>query len=178
MIYVREQPRYLAIGRIIAPFGIHGEVKVEVHTGWPDRFALLKRVYIGDVAAHTVTMAEVESARLHKGYVILKLGLSSDRSAAEALRGQWLFVSREEAMPLEEGEYYLHEILGLEVWEGERYLGRVVEILEARAGANDVYVVRGERGELLLPAIRQVILKVDLAAGRMEVTVPPGLEPE
>ncbi len=177
MVQAREQPRYLAIGRITAPFGIRGEVKVEIHTGWPDRFALLKRVYIGDAAARAVTATEVESARLHQGHAILKLGLSPDRNAAEALRGQWLFVSREEAMPLEEGEYYLHDIIGLEVWEGDRHLGRVVEILEARAGANDVYVVRGDRGELLLPAVRQVILKVDLEARRMEVAVPPGLEP-
>ncbi len=177
MMCSRERPRYLAIGRITAPFGIRGEVKVEIHTGWPERFALLKHVYIGDAAAHAVMRTEVESARLHKGHAIVKLGLSPDRSAAEALRGQWLFVSREEAMPLEEGEYYLHDIIGLEVWEKGRYLGRVVEILEAKAGANDVYVVRGERGELLLPAIRQVILQVDLAAGRMEVAVPPGLEP-
>ncbi|MCS7220029.1 MAG: ribosome maturation factor RimM [Anaerolineae bacterium] len=177
MVRARAQPHYLAIGRITAPFGIRGEVKVEIHTGWPERFVQLKRVYVGDAAARVVTATEVESARLHKGHAILKLGLSPDRNAAEALRGRWLFVSREEAMPLGEGEYYLHEIIGLEVWEGDRYLGRVVEILEAKAGANDVYVVRGQRGELLLPAIRQVILHVDLEAGRMEVAVPPGLEP-
>ncbi len=172
----RIQPQYLAIGRITAPFGLRGEVKVEIHTDWPQRFALLERVYIGDEAARVMRVAQVEHVRLHKGRAILKLDISPDRTAAEELRGQWLFIPREEAMPLGEDEYYIHEIIGLEVWEGDRYLGEVVEVLETTPEANDVYVVRGERGELLLPAVQHVILKVDLEAGRMYVSVPPGLE--
>jgi 16S rRNA processing protein RimM len=170
------EPQYLAIGRITMPFGVQGEVKVAIHTGWPHRFALLEQVYIGDEAASQLQATKVERARLHKGQAILKLAACPDRDAAEVLRGQWLFVPRSEAVPTDEGEYYIYQIVGLEVWEGERHLGRVVEVLEMPAEANDVYVVRGPRGELLLPALRQVILKVDLEAGRMEVAVPPGLE--
>ncbi|HEY65102.1 MAG TPA: 16S rRNA processing protein RimM [Caldilineae bacterium] len=172
----RTEPRFLAIGRIVAPFGIRGEVKVEIHTGWPHRFALLERVYVGDEMARVVRETKVQSVRLHKGHALLKLEMCPDRNAAEELRGQWLFVSREEAMPLEEDEYYIHEILNLEVWEGERYLGRIVEVIETPEEVNDVYVVRGEHGELLVPAIRDVVLKVDLEAGRMYVSLPPGLE--
>ncbi|MCD6289217.1 MAG: 16S rRNA processing protein RimM [Anaerolineae bacterium] len=167
---------YLAIGRIVAPFGVRGEVKVEIHTAWPHRFTLLKEVYVGDEDARAVQATQVESARLHKGQAILKLALSPDRNAAERLRGRWLFVTRDKAMPLGEDEYYIHEIVGLEVWEEERYLGRVVEVIETPDEVNDVYVVRGADKELLLPAIRHVILSVDLEAGRMYVSVPPGLE--
>jgi len=170
------EPQYLAIGRITMPFGVHGEVKVEIHTGWPHRFALLERVYVGDEAANQLQATRVEHAHLHRGQAILKLAACPDRNAAEALRGRWLFVPRNEAMPLGEDEYYIHQIIGLEVWEGERHLGQVVEVLEMPAEVNDVYVVRGPRGELLLPALSHVILRVDLEAGRMEVAVPPGLE--
>lgn len=170
------RPEYLAIGRITAPFGIRGEVKVEIHTAWPDRFALLDQVYVGDAQAQAVYPLELEGSRRHRGQAILKFAAIGDRTAAETLRGQWLFVRAEQAMPLAEGEFYWHEIIGLEVWAGERYVGHVVEILETAGGANDVYVVRGERGELLLPAIRQVIRRIDVAAGRMEVEIPAGLE--
>jgi len=80
----------------------------------------------------------------------------------------------EEAAPLEEGEYYLYQIVGLATWtvEGE-YLGRVREVLTT--GANDVYVVRGPKGEVLLPAIEEVIREVDLEAGRMIVSLMEGL---
>ncbi|GAB4566455.1 MAG: ribosome maturation factor RimM [Anaerolineae bacterium] len=148
---------------------------MELHTAWPERFKRGVRLYIGDEGARETTETEVQGFRLHKGYGLLKLSTVPDRNTAETLRGQWLFVAREDAMPLGPDEYYVHQIIGLEVWEGEEYLGQVVEVLETTPEANDVYVVRGPRGELLLPAIRSVILKVDLDAGRMEVAVPPGL---
>ncbi len=176
MTKTSKRPEFLAIGRIMAPFGIRGEVKVEIHTDWPHRFALLDRVYVGDPSARALRETKIESARLHKGQALLKLAMCPDRNAAEALRDQWLFVHRSQAMPLGEDEYYIHEIVGLEVWEGERCLGRVFEVIETPAEANDVYVVRGEQGEILLPAVRHVVLKVDLEAGRMEVALPPGLE--
>jgi len=80
----------------------------------------------------------------------------------------------QDALPLEEGEYYCHQIEGLHAvtTEGER-LGRVTEVLAT--GANDVYVVRGSQGELLLPAVKDVILRVDLEAGVLVVRLPEGL---
>jgi len=154
----------------VRPWGILGEVKVEILTDWPERFALLERVYLGEEA----TPCRLERVRLHQGYALLKLAGYDDRSAAEALRGQVVQVPHEEAMPLDEGEYYVYQIEGLEVWtdEGES-LGRVVEVLFT--GSNEVYVVHGPRGEVLIPAIADVILKVDLEDRRLIVHLMDGL---
>lgn len=165
-----QPPRYLAIGRVLRPWGVRGEVKVEILTDWPERFALLEHVYLGEEAMP----CRLERVRLHQGYALLKLAGYDDRSAAEALRGQVVQVPHEEAMPLDEGEYYVYQIEGLEVWtdEGES-LGRVVEVLFT--GSNEVYVVHGPRGEVLIPAIADVVLKVDLEDRRLIVHLMDGL---
>jgi 16S rRNA processing protein RimM len=80
----------------------------------------------------------------------------------------------EEAMPLGEDEYYVYQIVGLDVWTAEgEYLGRISEVLFT--GANDVYVVQGEKGEILIPAIEDVVLEVDLDGGRLTVELMEGL---
>lgn len=165
-----QPPRYLAIGRVLRPWGVRGEVKVEILTDWPERFALLEHVYLGEEAMP----CRLERVRLHQGYALLKLAGYDDRSAAEALRDQLVQIAHEEAMPLDEGEYYVYQIEGLEVWtdEGES-LGRVVEVLFT--GSNEVYVVHGPRGEVLIPAIADVVLKVDLEGGRLVVHLMDGL---
>ncbi len=164
------EPRFLVIGKIVAPWGVKGEVKVAIETDFPERFNRLKRVYLGEKAVSCV----LEKARLHKGHALLKLGGCDDRNAAEKLRGQLVQIPIEEAMPLGEDEYYVYQIVGLDVWttEGE-HLGRVSEVLFT--GANDVYVVQGERGEVLIPAIEDVVLEVDLAGGRLIVELLEGL---
>jgi 16S rRNA processing protein RimM len=160
----------LAIGRIVRPWGVRGEVKVEILTDWPERFALLEYVYLGEEAVPY----RLERFRLHQGYALLKLAGCDDRNAAESLRGQVVQVPREKAILLDEGEYYVYQIEGLEVWtdEGE-FLGRVVEVLFT--GSNEVYVVRGLRGEVLIPAIADVVLEVDLEGGRLVVRLVDGL---
>jgi 16S rRNA processing protein RimM len=165
-----SEPRYLVVGRIVAPWGVRGEVKVTLETGFPERFKLLKRVYLGEEATSFV----LEGSRLHKGNALLKLEGFDDRDAAEKLRGQLVQIPIEEAMPLGEDEYYVYQIVGLDVWttEGE-HLGRVSEVLFT--GANDVYVVQGEKGEILIPAVEDVVLEVDLAGGRLTVELMEGL---
>ena len=163
-------PRFLIIGEVLRPQGVKGEVRVRVLTDFPERFRTLKRVYLGQA----LRSATVEGVRFHQGCALLKLAGYNDRTAAESLRGVLVQIPVEEAMPLEEGEYYFYQIVGLAVQTtaGE-YLGRVREILVT--GANDVYLVRGPRGEILLPAIDEVIREVDLEAGRLIVTLPEGL---
>ena len=164
------EPRYLVVGRIVAPWGVRGEVKVAIETDFPERFKRLKRVYLGEKATPFV----LEGSRLHKGHALLKLGGCDDRNAAEKLRGQLVQIPLEEAMPLGEDEYYVYQIVGLDVWstEGE-HLGRVGEVLFT--GANDVYVVQGEKGEILIPAVEDVVLEVDIAGGRLTVELMKGL---
>lgn len=160
----------MVIGRVVRPWGTRGEVKVEIMTDFPDRFALLRKVYLGPKAAPFA----LEGFRLHKGAAILKLEGCHDRAAAEKLRGQLVQIPIEEAMPLDQDEYYVHQILGLAVWtmEGE-YLGTVDEIIFTES--NDVYVVRGEEREILIPAIEDVVLEINLAEGRLVVELMEGL---
>lgn len=116
----------------------------------------------------------VDRARLHQGVIILKLEGCDTRNDAEALRNQWLQVPIQEALPLEEGEFFHYQLVGLQVETAAgEVLGDLHEILQT--GANDVWVVRGPAGELLLPDIPDVILDIDPEAGRIVVQIPPGL---
>jgi 16S rRNA processing protein RimM len=163
-------PSYLAVARIRRPFGVKGDVLLEVLTDFPDRLMRQDRLYIGE----TKTPCAVASIRLHGAEMLLRLEGIADRDAAERLRDGILYTRVDDLPPLPEGVYYLHQIEGLEVFteEGER-VGRVAEIL--KTGANDVYVVRGGKGEILLPAIPQVIREVRLADGRIIVRMMEGL---
>ena len=164
------EPRYLAIARVLRPFGVRGEMKVEVLTGFPEQLGRLKRVYLGPEAApHAVA-----HFRWHGNELLLLLADVQDRDAAEELHGQLVQIATEEAVPLGPGEFYEHQIIGLTVVtaEGEA-LGQVVQVLAT--GANDVYVVQGPHGEVLLPARAEVVRKIDLDGGTMTVTLLPGL---
>ena len=98
----------------------------------------------------------------------------SDRDEAELLRDQYVMVALDDAVPLEEDEFYLYQIIGLPVYtEDDEHLGEVVDVIET--GANDVYVVRGPRGEILLPAIEECILDVDIEGKRVTVRLMEGL---
>jgi len=120
---------------------------------------------------------EVEHCRWQKGQAVLKLSMVDDRDRAEDLRGRFLRVPGTELAELEEGEYYLFQLVGLNVVTEEgRELGSLKDVIQT--GANDVYIVAAESGELLLPAIKDVIKQVDLSAGRMVVHLLPGLMPE
>ena len=165
-----EDPSHLVIGQIVAAFGIRGEVKVRVETDDPDRFALLDTVYLGE----KLRPYHVESVRIHQKAALLRLEGIADRTAAETLRNQVVYVTMEDALPLEEGEFYVHQIEGLTAIaaDGER-IGTVREVLAT--GANDVYVIDGAQGEILLPAIADVVLDVNLEAGTITVQIPDGL---
>ena len=164
------EPRHLVVGRVVNAWGVRGEVKVEIMTDFPERFGLLQQLYLGD----DLRSFELESWRPHKGAVLLKLKGCDDRNTAESLRGQEVQIPVEQAMPLTEDEYYEYQIIGLAVHttDGED-LGQVAEIIYT--GSNDVYVVRGQREEILIPALEDVVLKVDLVGGRLVVELPEGL---
>jgi len=161
---------HLVIGRVVAPRGIRGELKVVVETDDPERFHLLREVYLGD----GLVRFQVRRVRLRGGQAWLQLAGIDTRTAAEQWRDTYLYVPLEQALPLAEGEYYYYQIEGLTaITEEGQVLGRVAEVLPT--GANDVYVVRGEEGEVLLPALKDVIVRIDLEAGTMVVRAPDGL---
>jgi len=162
----------LAVGRILRPHGIRGDLLVDPYSETIRSIEAESRVFIGSPENPRTVL----SIRSHRSHMILRIEGSADRETAEAFRGRELFIPTQTADPLPEGVYYRWQILGLAVVESEgEQLGTVTDILET--GANDVYIVRGDGPrELLLPAIESVILEVDLEGGRLLVRVPEGLE--
>lgn len=160
--------QFIAIGRVVAPWGVRGEMKVEVMTDFPDRFSPQEEVYIEGCPM------TIEKSRWHKGKVILKLATIDSVEAAQGLRGRFLEVTQAKLRPLPEDQYYRFQLLGLDVLttEGE-LLGQIARILPT--GSNDVYVVPTKDGELLIPAIDDVVKSVDLGKGYMVIEIIEGL---
>ncbi|MFW6125854.1 MAG: ribosome maturation factor RimM [Chloroflexota bacterium] len=160
----------VVVGRVVAPRGLRGEVKVEVMTDFPDRFAAEEEVYIAG------TLRTIRSCRWHRGRVIIKVDGVDSVEAAEELRGRFVEVPVGWVRPLGADEYYGFQIVGMEVWTtGGDFIGRVSNILVT--GGNDVYVVASAKGEVLVPAVDEVVRRVDVAGGRIEIEPVEGLLP-
>lgn len=169
------EPRHLVVGRVLRPHGVRGELRVAIVSSFPDLLERHRSFFLSSPRSPERGVEfPVEKVRLHTGIMLLKLRGCEDRNAAEELRGMLVQIPIEDAAPLEGGEYYEFQIIGIDVEtdDGEP-LGKVVQVLET--GANDVYVVRGPCGEVLLPAVDNVVREVDTAAGRMIVHMLPGL---
>jgi 16S rRNA processing protein RimM len=153
------QPRYLAIGSIVGVHGIRGELKVLALTDYPERFRPGQRVFVG--REPTLTATEIVAARPHHGAWLVKLASVADRNVAETFRDQYLLIPESEAMPLAPHENYVHDLLGITVvTDAGEPMGALKEVLFT--AANDVYVIAGPTGEILIPALRSVVLDVDL----------------
>ena len=162
---------WVAVGRATRAHGIHGEVAVLSLTDVSDRFEKGSRVFVGEDGTRPLTVA---GSRPHRDRVLVRFEEVPDRTAAEALAGAYLFVPADSSPALPDGEFWPHEILGAEVrLESGRALGRVAEIV--RTQANDVWVTRGDVGESLIPALRDVVVSVDVADGLIVVREVPGL---
>lgn len=164
----KDEPQYLTIGKVLRPHGIRGELRLEIHTDSPTHLDDVEKVYIGEKRKAYPLLGY----RLHQGVLLITIKGVEDRTLAETFREQLVAVKMADAAPLKEGEFYHHQILGLNVVtdEGEA-LGQVSEIITT--GANDVYVVQGQGGEVLLPAIKSVVLKIE--PPQMTVHLPEGL---
>ncbi|HET9017901.1 MAG TPA: ribosome maturation factor RimM [Thermomicrobiaceae bacterium] len=158
-------PARLSIGVIAGPQGVQGAVRMSVWTQFPERIPTFRRVYLDDEPEPR----RVRSARVQRGIAVLMLEGVETRDAADALRGTVVRIDRSQAAPLGEDEYYHFQLIGLDVVdEAGNRLGTLKEILET--GANDVYVVRADDGtELLFPALKNVVLSVDLGERRIVV---------
>ena len=163
-----QDHQLIVVGRVVAPWGVKGEVKVEVMTDFPDRFSPGEEVHIDGCPVR------IENSRWHKGRVTIKLVTVDSVEAAEKLRGRWLEIPSSKLRPLPQDQYYQFQLIGLEVWTTEgQHLGRIADILPT--GSNDVYLVQGELGELLIPAIEDVVKSVELEKGRIVVELIAGL---
>jgi 16S rRNA processing protein RimM len=166
-----EAVRFLVVGRVLGPLGINGDVRVRLLTDFPGRFEHLQTVHLGD----NLRPYRVGHARLEGGTVVLHLSGVDDAATAQSLANQDVQVPISEAVALPPDQFYVHEIVGLEVWtDAGRRLGNVVDVL--RTGSNDVYVVRSGAQELLLPVIEDVVQSIDPASRRIVVHLLPGLE--
>ena len=163
----------LEIGQIVNTFGIKGEVKVTPFTDDINRFDDLKKVYVK--TRKDDKLYKVEGVRYHKNMVLLKLEGIVNPEQAELLKNAYLEVDREDAIPLREGQYFIVDLIGLEVYTDEgNLLGKVEDIYNT--GANDIYVVKDELGkQILLPGIKEVINQVDLDNEKIIVHLIPGL---
>ena len=156
----------IVIGRVGAAHGIHGDLRIIPLTDFPERFTALREVMVGDELLH------VAHVKPQGKNFLMRFREYTVREDAQRLTGRLLTVARAEAAPLDEGEYYVFDIVGLTVYDEEdNELGSVENVL--RTGSNDVYAVRSEDGrELLIPALRAVVQSIDLPGGRMTVRLP------
>lgn len=162
---------YLAIGFLRRPHGVMGEIIMDLHTDFPDRIKSGRKVYVGEKhEAFTIG-----SVRPHANGLLVKLRGFDSPEQAGRFRNQWMYVKSSEVPALPEGQHYKHELIGLTVMTdaGEK-LGMLNEVLET--GANDVYVIVKEDGkEILLPAIPDVVLDVNMTDKLMKVHIIDGL---
>ncbi len=172
-------PQYLLLGEIVRPHGVRGELKMRVLTDYPERIAQLEAVYLAATpdAKHPARYT-VGGLRMHQGDALLTLKQITDRNQAELLRGMYVMVDVRDAVPLENDEVYLFQLIGMEVRtiDGES-LGKITDVLET--GANDVYVVQGSAyGEVLIPVTSETIIRTDTDAGVVTIKLLEGLLPD
>jgi 16S rRNA processing protein RimM len=165
--------QYFQVGVISSTHGIRGEVKVYPTTDDPARFRRLKEVLL-DTGGGWLTL-ELEQVRFFKQMVIVKFKGYDSINDVEKYRSKGLYVPREQAVPLEEGEYYIADLLGMKVLtEDGGHFGTLRDVMQT--GANDVYVIDSlHSGEVLLPAIADCILEVSVEQGWMKIRLLEGL---
>jgi len=166
-----DEPVFVLIGKFRKPHGIRGEVRMTVLTNYPELIAVGQMIYVGE--RHQPY--QIRSLRWHGGDLLVSLEELIDRTAVEIFRNIPVFMLSQDMPEPPEGEFYLHQLIGSEVLtdEGEK-LGTLKEVL--LTGANDVYLVETPAGkEILLPAIEDVILNIDLETRIILVHIIPGL---
>ena len=163
----------LQVGVITSTHGVRGEVKVFPTTDDPNRFKSLKHVLL-DTGREKKSL-EVQGVKFFKQFVILKFKGIDNINDIEMYKKRELWIPREEAQELEEDEYYIADLIGMDVVleDGSKF-GTLKDVMET--GANDVYIIdSAEHGEVLLPAIRECILDVDLEKNVMTIHLMKGL---
>lgn len=163
--------KMIVIGKIGAPQGIRGEVRLIPLTDFPERFKTLKTALLDDG-----TSLQVESVRYHQQFVLLKFKGLDDRNAIEHLKNKLIQIERKDLIPLPEGHFHVFDIIGLTVYnEQEECLGKISDVLQT--GSNDVYIVeQKDKQPLLIPGLKTVVLNIDVANGKMIVKLQEELE--
>lgn len=164
--------QFLQVGVISSTHGIRGEVKVFPTTDEPARFKKLKKVLL-DMGKERLEL-EIQSVKFFKQFVIVKFRGIDNINDIEKYKGKSLMVPREDAVQLEEDEYYIADLIGMEVYTDGGRFGTLKDVMET--GANEVYIIDSdEHGEVLVPAIHDCILDVDVEKQTMKIRLMDGL---
>lgn len=164
--------KLVKIGKIAKPHGVRGTLKVLPLTDDKTRYNKLRKIYIQ--TRHGIKEFDILAVRYQDKFVLLDLVGIETMTEAEGYIGNYIAIEKKDRMPLDENTYYIEDLIGLNVYEEETYLGKLIDVMQP--GSNDVYIITLEDGkELLLPAIKSVILEVDIDLGLMKVNVPEGL---
>lgn len=162
----------IAVGEILKAQGLHGEVKVAPLTDDPRRFGEIRRVYWKAPGGYRELF--IEGYRSFNQFVLLKFTGVDNMTDAQALGRGLILIPRAERPRLPEGQYYWDEIEGLQVFTTSGVLlGEITGIMQT--GSNDVYCIKGSKQEIMLPALKDVIKKIELEQKKMVVELPPGL---
>ena len=177
MAIEREQPEYLVVGEILRPHGVRGELRMRVLTDNRDHLQKLESVYLAESPADpAIDRRDIIGLRFNKAYALLSLEGCCSRNEADLLRGKTVLIGIDQAAPLDEGEYFLFQLIGLRVVADQHEIGRVKAVIET--GANDVYIVQSDAyGEVLIPAHEETIIKIDFEAEVITMALPEGLLP-
>lgn len=163
----------IIIGRVLKPWGVKGDLKIEPITDFPDRFVHLKRVYLTSPDNQEI-VCEVESVKQVGTVPHIRLKGYDTPEKAARLAGWVIQIPREEAVSLPEGSYYRFEIIGMDVFtESGEKLGAITDIFET--GSNDVYVLNQGGKEIYLPATAEIVKEIDTTTNRMIIHVIDGL---
>lgn len=162
------------VGEIVSVHGVDGTLKVYPTTDFVERLAERREIWIGNQGEPSV----VSHAQIHGKVILLRIQGVTNRDQAEGLRGALLSVPTQSLPPLPEGEYYWHQLVGLEVREFEtgRVLGQLTQVIRSGAHHDLFEVDRSPQKPLLIPALKHMVHGVDIEGGVMEVVLPDGLE--
>ena len=163
----------VAVGRVVKARGIRGELKVKLLSDFPERFKEPECVKL-EFKNGEIKSFEIEKTRIAGNFVIVKLKGIESRDAAETLQGLYLSVSRDETIPLEENSFYIFELEGMEVFESDgRRIGSVIRV--EQYPSNDVLVVGAETEDLMIPAVKEFVKRIDADKRQIIVGLLEGL---
>jgi 16S rRNA processing protein RimM len=172
---------FMPVGVVARAFGIRGEVRVKPYNPGSDWFGRAGGAWLRRDAGSEPVFHKIKRCKPHKGFFLLTLEGVMDRNEAEAIRGMEVLADEAELDPLSPGEYYWSQLIGLEVETGDGApLGKVTGMIETapELDGNDIFVVTGEKSEMMIPATEQAVLAIDLSQKKMVVDPVFAVVPE
>lgn len=161
----------IKVGYIATTYGNKGELKVMSLANNPHEFKKFKYMYLN--RKNIYEKIHIERLRFHKKFLIIKFKEILDMNMAEELREAYLYLPEDELTPLPEDHFYIFQLIGLDVFQGDEHLGKIKDIIET--GSNDVFIVENGTKEILIPALKTVIKEINFDNKTVLVQLPLGL---